>query len=429
MTILDEFSPIGMDAESAWVGHIPFGIWLGRALSPSVFVELGVHQGHSFFNISQGVFAANPEAACVAVDTWEGDSHSGAYGREVFERVKRINRQEFQDRCRLIRSTFDGARDQIEDGSVELLHIDGLHTYEAVKHDFESWLPKLSPHGVVLFHDIFEQQQDFGVWQFWEELRARFERTIEFSHSSGLGVLCLDGQGPDVLRGLEQQMDLFRALGEGLTDQVRLHLCRQQHQETYRVQTAQIAWLQGELERRQAALDVLQAKVPNGKSESPGKESHSHCQELKDSHRLLLEQIARLQPSGIQHPLGRRCAAWAARQPPGLFSGPKGWLFKFLLKDQFTFYYDYGFLKSSDAFRAQYYLEQNPDVLQQGMDPLLHWLNSGCREGRRPHPQFDPHWYLQRYADVRKSGINPLVHYLKTGAAEGRSPSENCTHL
>ena len=33
----------------------------------------------------------------------------------------------------LLRMDFADARDHIEDGSVDLLHIDGLHTYEAVR--------------------------------------------------------------------------------------------------------------------------------------------------------------------------------------------------------------------------------------------------------------------------------------------------------
>ncbi|RUR67415.1 glycosyltransferase [Variovorax guangxiensis] len=172
---------------SAWIGHIPFGVWIVESIKPRVIVELGTHYGHSYFSFCQAVEHARLSTKCYAVDLWKGDEHAGLYGEEVYASVTSGNSR-FEEFSRLLRMTFDDAASYFSDGSVDLLHIDGLHTYEAVKHDFETWRPKLSQQGLVLFHDINVRERDFGVWRLWEEL-SRSYPTIEFMHSHGLGVL------------------------------------------------------------------------------------------------------------------------------------------------------------------------------------------------------------------------------------------------
>ena len=174
--------------ETAWTGHIAFAHWIICAMRPNRLVELGTHSGTSYAAFCEAVVRCKAPTACFAVDTWQGDPQAGRYTDDVFNDLSAFNLVRYSGFSTLLRKTFDAALADFADGSVDLLHIDGLHTYEAVKHDFTSWLPKLSDAAVVLFHDTQERQADFGVWRFWAELRQSYPG-FEFTHSHGLGVL------------------------------------------------------------------------------------------------------------------------------------------------------------------------------------------------------------------------------------------------
>jgi hypothetical protein len=185
----------------SWLDYTPFAFWIIDALRPSNLVELGCHSGNSYASFAQAVQTLGLPAACYAVDTWQGDPHAGFFDETVFEEWSGYHDRRFSAFSRLIRATFDEAVEHFADGSIDLLHIDGYHTFEAVSHDFETWRSKLSPRGVVLCHDINVREKDFGAWRLWDRLRDEFP-CFEFLHGSGLGVLGIGHDLPDAVRWL-----------------------------------------------------------------------------------------------------------------------------------------------------------------------------------------------------------------------------------
>ncbi len=226
-----------------WLGHIPFAFWIAEAIQPAIFVELGTYSGNSYFAFCQAVCQLGLRTRCWAVDTWDGDLHSGLYGEEVYRQVAEVNQREYADFSSLIRSTFDEALSEFQDHSIDLLHIDGLHTYSAVKHDFEAWLPKLSDKAVVLLHDTNEHQADFGVYLFFDELKKRYP-TFEFLHSSGLGVVGVGEQLAGRVRQLlevpaashlaEKIRACYARLGQQPIDRLTLSIQRKVSEEIQR---------------------------------------------------------------------------------------------------------------------------------------------------------------------------------------------------
>lgn len=74
---------------------------------------------------------------------------------------------------------------------------------------------------------------------------------------------------------------------------------------------------------------------------------------------------------------------------------------------------------TSDLFDAEWYLAtQAPNVAADRA--ARHYLQEGAERGLSPGPLFDGPWYLKSNADVAAAGQNPLLHYLNDGRSEGR---------
>ena len=71
-------------------------------------------------------------------------------------------------------------------------------------------------------------------------------------------------------------------------------------------------------------------------------------------------------------------------------------------------------------FSTAYYMKNYPESIKPGTNPLTHYLNKGWHERKNPNVFFDSAGYLLQYPDVARAGINPLTHYINFGTHEGR---------
>lgn len=75
-------------------------------------------------------------------------------------------------------------------------------------------------------------------------------------------------------------------------------------------------------------------------------------------------------------------------------------------------------------FNTNFYLANNPDVLQHGVNPFFHYIVDGEKEGRKPVPYFDPALYLSLNPDLSSWEGTLLLHLIHKGLEEGRTFNE-----
>lgn len=193
-------------AASPWLEHTPFAAWLIEVAQPSSLVELGAPDGVSFMAFCQAARRLASPPRCHAVDPRENDDEAGLQEEEGLGSLPLLARRHAVV-ADLLRMGAEEALTRFDDGSVDILHMAGFRSGEAVAKDFRNWLPKMSPRGIALFHPTEAMARDCDVWRFWAGISPD-RPGFNFLHGHGLGVLAV---GKDVPPGLAP---LFAARGD-----------------------------------------------------------------------------------------------------------------------------------------------------------------------------------------------------------------------
>lgn len=169
---------------------------LARSIKPQVCVEIGSARGRSATAVGLALrrngggklYAIDPHS----VTTWN-DKNSVDSFAIITENLQKAGVTEWVE---IVRQTSgDAAKGWTK--KIDLIFIDGDHSYEGVKADWDLFLPHLNEFGVVVFHDTLwdlrpdgvHNRADMGVPRFVEELRAAGYPVITIDQNFGVSLV------------------------------------------------------------------------------------------------------------------------------------------------------------------------------------------------------------------------------------------------
>jgi predicted O-methyltransferase YrrM len=157
------------------------------AESPQRVLEIGTANGGTLFLLA---WASAPDARLLSLDIREYDgAHRRLFGSFGGRRRRTVVRR--ADSHDL--ATRDAVRSFFDDRPLDVLFIDGDHSYDSVQRDYELYAPLVRDGGLIAFHDIVDGPEELvgGVPRFWREVRSELadpRELVESWDQGGYGI-------------------------------------------------------------------------------------------------------------------------------------------------------------------------------------------------------------------------------------------------
>ena len=157
-----------------------------KKLNPKRVLEIGTCKGGTLYLWTR---AAQPDATIVSVDLRSGKV-SGSYSRLRTPIYRRFARR--QQRLHLVRAdshqmnTLEQVKRLFGGSEIDFLFIDGDHSYEGVKRDWEMYSTLVRKGGIIAFHDVAGNYGETHVKQCWDEIKDNFRHCEYMVHPEGL---------------------------------------------------------------------------------------------------------------------------------------------------------------------------------------------------------------------------------------------------
>ncbi len=142
-------------------------------------VEIGTSQGGTLYAWCK---IAQPDAMIVSIDL-PGGPFGGGYKQKDIRRFKRYKKKKqelyFLRRDSHKHSTKRELMKRLKGRKIDLLMIDGDHTYKGVKKDWQMYSPLVKKNGIIAFHDIIFHPKvpECKVHKIWNEIKDRYKHT------------------------------------------------------------------------------------------------------------------------------------------------------------------------------------------------------------------------------------------------------------